>query len=311
MSGKARYGDEIPEPWSVRDDRPYVRSERRSAEWLVPGVAILLIVAVAAGIAWWQLGKPLLGFGSEPEPAPAPQASAEALPPAAPAPPPTPVAEPEVTHPLPEEAPKAPAKALPTLQMSDSEARGTLAGLFGREAFSALFQPVDLVRRIVASVDNLPREAVAQRTMPLKPARGRFAVTGGGEELVLDAKNFARYDPYVKAFAAVDATALVAAYVHAYPLFQQAYRELGYPKGHFNDRLLAAIDDLLAAPEVAAPIKLMRPKVLYEFADPDLQTRSAGQKAMIRMGSENAARVKAKLRELRREIIAASEARRQ
>jgi hypothetical protein len=45
--------------------------------------------------------------------------------------------------------------------------------------------------------------------------------------------------------------------------------------------------------------------VLFEFADPDLETRSAGQKILIRMGAENAVRVKAKLWEIRRELIAA------
>jgi len=67
-----------------------------------------------------------------------------------------------------------------------------------------------------------------------------------------------------------------------------------------------AIDDLLATPEIDAPLKVLRPRVLYEFADPDLETRSAGQKILLRMGPENAARVKAKLWQLRREILAAS-----
>ena len=43
--------------------------------------------------------------------------------------------------------------------------------------------------------------------------------------------------------------------------------------------------------------------MLYEFADPALEQRSAGQKIMLRMGSENAARVKSKLREIRRELL--------
>ena len=64
-----------------------------------------------------------------------------------------------------------------------------------------------------------------------------------------------------------------------------------------------AIDDLLAAPELVAPPELVQPKVLYEFAEPQLQSRSAGQKIMMRMGPENAKRVKAKLREIRRELI--------
>jgi hypothetical protein len=44
--------------------------------------------------------------------------------------------------------------------------------------------------------------------------------------------------------------------------------------------------------------------VQYEVADPKLESRSAGQKALIRMGSDNARAVKNKLRELRSELVA-------
>jgi len=110
----------------------------------------------------------------------------------------------------------------------------------------------------------------------------------------------------VRVFDAIEPHDLVQAYVRAYPLFQAAYEELGYPGKYFNDRLMEAIDDLLDAPEPAAPPELLRPRVLYEFADPDLETRSAGQKMLLRMGRDNAARVKGKLREIRRELVAAT-----
>ena len=105
---------------------------------------------------------------------------------------------------------------------------------------------------------------------------------------------------------AIEPHALVQAYVRTYPLFQRAYEELGFPGKYFNDRLREAIDDLLATPELATPPELMQPRVLYEFADPDLETRSAGQKMLLRMGPENAARMKAKLGEIRRELAQAS-----
>jgi hypothetical protein len=113
----------------------------------------------------------------------------------------------------------------------------------------------------------------------------------------------------VRVIEAIDEKALVADYARAYPLFQQAYVELGYPGKQFNDRLIQAIDDLLSAPELDAPLDLVRPRVVYEFASPDLETRSAGQKIMLRMGPQNAARVKAKLLLVRREILAASKPR--
>ena len=61
---------------------------------------------------------------------------------------------------------------------------------------------------------------------------------------------------------------------------------------------------LLATPEVQGPIELTQPRVFYEFADPELEALSSGQKTLIRMGPENAAVVKAKLREVRKLIAA-------
>ena len=88
--------------------------------------------------------------------------------------------------------------------------------------------------------------------------------------------------------------------VEFYPLFQQSYAELGYPSRYFNDRVFDVIDHLLATPDLSGPIALTQPKVLYEFADPQLQELSAGQKMLLRMGPDNEARVKAKLREIRK-----------
>src|SRR5690348_12735538 len=99
-----------------------------------------------------------------------------------------------------------------------------------------------------------------------------------------------------------DTPKLVQTYVHYYPLFQKAYVDLGYPNGYFNDRLVEVIDNLLATPEVKGPLKLTVPHVLYEYADAELQSRSAGQKLLLRMGPENAAKVKAKLREIREKV---------
>ena len=88
-------------------------------------------------------------------------------------------------------------------------------------------------------------------------------------------------------------------YRRFYPLFQDAYVDLGYPNGYFNDRLIEVIDDLLATPDKNEPVSLVRPHVLYEFSDPDLESLSSGQKMLLRMGSEHRSSVKQKLREFR------------
>ena len=88
-------------------------------------------------------------------------------------------------------------------------------------------------------------------------------------------------------------------YFHYYPLFQQAYQDLGYPNGYFNDRLIETIDNLLATPDVKGDVALSTPQRDVPYADPALESLSAGQKLMLRMGLKNDAAVKAKLRELR------------
>jgi hypothetical protein len=120
-----------------------------------------------------------------------------------------------------------------------------------------------------------------------------------GDNLAIAADNSTRYAPVVALVHAIDSKQLVAIYIRFDPLVQQAYRDLGYPDGYFNDRLVAVIDHLLATPSVKQPIALVQPKVLYQYADPELEALSAGQKAMLRIGPENAAVVKAKLREIR------------
>jgi hypothetical protein len=51
-----------------------------------------------------------------------------------------------------------------------------------------------------------------------------------------------RYAAYVKAAESIDTQRLVGFYVRLYPPFQQAHVEPGYPRGYFNDRLIAVID---------------------------------------------------------------------
>ena len=50
------------------------------------------------------------------------------------------------------------------------------------------------------------------------------------------------------------------------------------------------------------PLRLVRPHVLYEFENPEFEALSSGQKFLLRMGTENAARTKKALAALRDRI---------
>lgn len=190
---------------------------------------------------------------------------------------------------------------LPPLGDSDAAMQDSLAGIFGR-SLEEFLAPQDIIRHIVVTTDNLTRKKTAVQLWPVKATGGQFAVTGADEQLTLSADNFARYEPIMTVLKNADANQVAAIYRRFYPLFQQAYVELGYPEGYFNNRLITVIDHLLETPEVQGPIRLVQPGVFYQFADSALEDRSSGQKLLIRMGSDNAAAIKLRLRELRRAV---------
>ncbi len=266
--------------------------ERRDGMWRT-AVLAGAVALIAASYFFWP----------RPEPPALPPTAATAPPEAAPAT--APPAEPVIEHPI--EAVKPP-EAPPPVALDDSDGAiaAALGHLLGDERLRKWFHGDAMVRRFVATVDNLSRPTVAMKVRSLQPVPGGFEVVRDGEAITVSAGNAARYAPYVQALERVDAKQLAGVYLRFYPLFQRAYEDLGYPKAYFNDRLVASIDHLLAAPEPPAPLRLTQPKVLYEFEDPQLEALSAGQKAMLRLGPDNAQRVKAKLRALRAEITASA-----
>ena len=252
-------------------------------------VAVVVVAAVVGAGAY--LARKAMHTGAPPPAVPASSASAAAPP-----------AEPAIRHPI-EQAQIAPAtastSALPALDDSDAGVAAALAALGGGDV-SALLVPQQIIARLVATVDALPRhDGLAAFTLPARVPKGAFAVDEAGGVTRFGERNYARYAPYMQVVDAVDPQALVAWYVHAYPLFQQAYRQLGYPTGYFNDRLVVAIDDLLAAPEPAAPLAVVRSKAFYVYVDPALEAGSTGQKLLLRVGPANEAKIKAKLRAIR------------
>lgn len=209
--------------------------------------------------------------------------------------------EPAIKHPMPAAQQQ---EALPALNESDETIQGAVKGLVGEKPFEQIFIPDDLIRHIVVSIDNLPEQKVAEKIRAVKPVPGRFAVQGSEDAPVLDPANYERYKPMVQLLTSIDTKQLIATYTRYYPLFQEAYESLGHPPDYFNDRLVVVIDHLLETPDVHDPVRLVQPSVQYKFADPQLESLSAGQKALIRMGSANAAQVKVKLRELRTALLA-------
>jgi flagellar basal body-associated protein FliL len=206
-----------------------------------------------------------------------------------------------IQHPIPGAG--ADSAALPALNQSDQAVKDSIVGILGSKPVDQFLVQENIVRHIVVTIDNLPRKKVAVDLRPVKPTPGETAISNQGDTTALGAANYARYAPFIHLVETTDPKTLASVYFHLYPLFQQAYEDLGYPGRFFNDRLVEVIDHLLAAPEPQGPIDLVQPKVFYQFADPKLEDLSAGQKLLIRMGPANERSLKAKLRDFRSELV--------
>ena len=270
--------------------------------WLV----LLAIAAIAGGVYLWQRDTPkpvppattAPAQGTAPaaaDAAPAPAQPTETVPPV-----PAPVAD-GPKFPLPGTVPDA--ASMPPADRSDAPILEALLALAKRDALGQVLNMQDFARRFVVTVDHLPRQLIPAQLSAVKRVPGQLAVAPAGDSLTLQPGNYARYDAFVRLAESLDPKTMVSIYLRFYPLLQQEYRAMGFPQGHFNDRVVEAIDDMITAPEVSGPIRLVQPQVNYKFVDPLLEKLSAGRKIMIRIGPEHAAKMKKALRALRAELV--------
>lgn len=234
---------------------------------------IVVVAAIALGVVLWFA----LRRGS------APPSDAAA---------PQPVAETTA-----EVAPPKAAETLPSLEGSDAIVRGVVTGLSSRPELLTWLANDNLVRNFVGTVAN-----IAEGTSPksflsdFTPAEG-FRASGRGTRFRADPRSFARYDRFAAAFASLDSVGVARAYQQLQPLCESAYRELGV-KGTFRDALERAIGRLLATPDVPADAPLLWNYATYQYTDEHLESLSAAEKQLLRMGPRNVTIVKDKLKEL-------------
>lgn len=191
-------------------------------------------------------------------------------------------------------------EALPPLDESDAELQEALSEERDVAQLEDWFVPESMIRHFVVTIDNLTRAELPQKYSFVESAPKLFKVESIDDDTyIIDPANYERYSRYIRFVESIELDNFTSVYVRFYPLFQQAYEELGYPDRYFNDRLIQVIDHLLEMPEVDRPIELVRPKVYYKYADKKLESFSAGRKILLRIGPENANKVKSKLLELR------------
>lgn len=186
---------------------------------------------------------------------------------------------------------------LPPLDDTDALVRQLVGRLSSHPRVAAWLTTDQLVRNFTVVVINIANgETPSKHLRALRP-NGQFSVNHEGAALVIDPRSYRRYDDYADAVAALDAEGAARLYATLKPRIQDASSELGHP-GDFDPVLERAIVELLKTPVVEERLPLASKSVAYEFADPRLQSLSAAQRHLLRMGPRNVRIIQAKLREI-------------
>ena len=188
--------------------------------------------------------------------------------------------------------------SLPALKESDEWFRKRVKDFATYPKLVEWLKINNLIRRITAAVDNIA-DGISPRPHLkfLAPDKG-FTVVKRGEKLYLNPKSYRRYDLVADAFASLDAHEAVRIFRELKPLFQEAYRELGYPNQDFQQTLIRAIKELLGTPIVDGDIFVEQAVMSYWMVDEDLENLSDAQKNLLRMGPGNIRKIQNKLREM-------------
>lgn len=188
---------------------------------------------------------------------------------------------------------------LPSLQTSTSAVLNTLSER------SVNIRPVrseNIIRDFVAFVDNIAAGVIARDSAIIKGPEARFMIEEVDGNAYMGPSSYQRYDNVVNWFVGMDNQVLVTVFKQYEPLINEAYAEISRPGDTFLTRFERAVSVINATPERQGLIELNSDKIMYIYADEELESLPAAQRQMLRLGPNNMARVKAKLNALQRAL---------
>jgi hypothetical protein len=187
---------------------------------------------------------------------------------------------------------------LPPLAESDSALRELFATLSHHPLLAKVLAQPGIVRAAVLAVVQIgDGKTPAVPLDAMRPAE-RLTVTTEGNTTRLNPTSYARWDGPVKALLDINAADAAQVYVNVKRLFDEAYSELGYPNGNFDDAIARAIKMLVDTPDVTTPPVLITPRpTTFEHDDPALRSLRPVQKQLLLIGPEHRRQVLAWLRQ--------------
>jgi len=188
------------------------------------------------------------------------------------------------------------------LGKSDDLVRQMAKEVSSHPRLATWLQSQNIIRKFTAAVDNIANGQSPRKQVDFFNPSGVYKVTKKGTIYVTDPSSYARYNQPVDVFISLDPGAFAGLFRAFKPLFQEAYKDLGYPDADFEDTLVRAIVELLKTPIVEREIPMEKSVVTYRMLDSRLESLSEAQKHLLRMGPENVGSVQLKLREIARAL---------
>ena len=191
---------------------------------------------------------------------------------------------------------------LPSLEESDDAIFNQLKTKLTSQAQNLLLNEA-VIERVVSAVTAISQNQMPYGLSPIKRPAGSYAVIEIDGLFYYSNSNAARYQPYLDLLDAMPAQQWAEFYLHIYPLLQESYQQLGYGDKQFSLVVQKALTNLLASPTPSTTLPLIRPHVLYEYANKDLQQNTTAiDKLMLRIGATVNNQLKSRLKSLKIEL---------
>ena len=259
--------EEVPLDRPPAPRRSPARSSSSTSRWVILGAGIVVAIALLT----------LLWMGQR-------QSPTATLPPTSP----TDARSPERPRPTPLE--------LPPLADSDSALRELFATLSRHPLLAKVLAQPGIVRAAVLAVVQIGDGKTPAVPLDAMRPTDRLTVIGDGTTVRLNPASYARWDPAVRALLEINAADAAQVYVNCKRLFDEAYAELGYPGGNFDDAIARAIKMLVDTPDVTTEPTLIRGSASFEHEDSALRSLRPVQKQLLLIGPEHRRQVIAWMR---------------
>lgn len=186
---------------------------------------------------------------------------------------------------------------LPSLADSDAMLRALAATLSRHPLLARWLVTRGLVRTVTLAIVQIGDGKTPSEPLVLLRPPTRLDISGAASGPVTPA-SYVRWAAATDALLSIPATDAAQVYVNMKPLFDEAYRDLGYPGGDFDQAIAKAIRTLEATPASPSELVLMRREGYFEHTDATLMSIPPVQKQLLLMGPENRSRIMAWLRRL-------------